>query len=328
MRGGRGIFSVQCAHKSSSRTIGFNTIWELTRSKNLGSVQFALNECKLKDSLRQHCETVHGEFSKSRKQDLHECKICSFRTTFGKRFRRHLASHSDPRPCACQFPRCDYRAKRIDTRKTLGALHVLEYHPCPESGCTYVAKQKSLLINHRKNHNKPFPCVYPDCKKHFSSEAALLNHQRLHDPDRPFQCNSCPQGFTRKHGLATHVQLVHTEAQLFKCPHCNQSRSLHSNLQDHIRRVHKVQDTDCREAGCDFKSCSPYAMAKHKVRHEQTRPFKCEHCACRFNFIQSMKQHIWRKYMVMCSKIRHCFPLPCRILLTQITIAIQTFCQQ
>ena len=134
-------------------------------------------EAKLKDSLNKHLEAVHGELrSKSREQLFQTCQLCDFTTTFNKRFRRHLASHSEERPFPCTFPGCSFRAKRRDSLKTHGKTHSPQEFRCPEPGCSHshVSKNRGPFYVHQRMHNKSFECVFQNCWQKFQKETGLL----------------------------------------------------------------------------------------------------------------------------------------------------------
>ena len=258
-------------------------------------------ESKSKGHLDRHRESFHGDLGESGDKRLRKCKICDFVTRFPDVFKTHVATHSDHRPFACDFPGCTFRSK---WKPHLGLhekrMHVPEQHPCPEPDCPFIAKHKQGLKKHMRAHEKKqFPCVFPECHRKFMTEVAMLNHQRLHDPSREYQCEYCHQRFSTKTSLGTHMRFMHLEEKHIQCPHCDYRTNQRSNLRSHLKRIHQAENVTCSRPGCSFKSCSPYDMMKHSERHNsKTHPFKCKYCAHPYGFthIQSLHKHLRTKH--------------------------------
>ena len=66
----------------------------------------------------------------------------------------------------------------------------LRRFPCPYQDCSYVAKYRSNLWDHKKTHTgeRPYHCTWPDCNMRFSQTHQLKIHQRSHTGERPYQC--------------------------------------------------------------------------------------------------------------------------------------------
>jgi len=118
-------------------------------------------------------------------------------------------------------------------------------------------------LNHRRTapkHNTAGKFECQNCHQIFDRKCEWNKHMDKHE--RPYKCDK-PQcakllGFTYSGGLLRHEREVHSmhggpKEQLF-CPikhckrHTEQGFTRRENLQEHLRRVHKLQDVESIEA--------------------------------------------------------------------------------
>lgn len=53
---------------------------------------------------------------------------------------------------------------------------------------------------------KPFKCVWPDCKRSFARSDELARHKRSHTGERKFECPLCSRKFMRSDHLTKHAK--------------------------------------------------------------------------------------------------------------------------
>ena len=100
-------------------------------------------------------------------------------------------------------------------------------------------KRRSVLKTHiRTNENKPHECK--ECGKQFDRKQILVIHERVHSGDRPYECDICGKRFPIAGNLARH-KVIHTGQKPFVCYICGKGCTQKSNMEAHIRLVHKVE---------------------------------------------------------------------------------------
>lgn len=127
-------------------------------------------------NLDEHYRRVHEQIEPV-KNVL--CSLCGFATKHEAHLARHLQSHSEDRPYACD--KCDKTYKTPDALKK----HISNVH-----------------LNIR-----PHVCTF--CGAGFFERRYLENHKRIHTGEKPFVCTICDQAFSFKAGLYIHTQAQH-----------------------------------------------------------------------------------------------------------------------
>lgn len=100
----------------------------------------------------------------------------------------------------------------------------------------------------------------------------------------------CDKSFFSKYDLAKHV-LTHTKQKDYTCIVCAKSFSRSTLLYRH-EKIHNDADIpryNCTE--CDRVYLNPADFEKHRLTHNKSRPFQCQHCHKSFAFKQGLERH-------------------------------------
>jgi hypothetical protein len=151
---------------------------------------------------------------------------------------------------------------------------------CPRTGCSSIAKFKSLgaLRRHIKNfHDEPLICVVPNClhKKPFARPTDLRRHVNSVHPDsddtkHPCQIDSCGGTYSRKDYLVKHLREKHGiyVCRLQHCPHGTKNRfSTEEEAKEHVDTDHGV--FECAIKACAMAPSSRFTESSLKL-HVQT----------------------------------------------------------
>jgi hypothetical protein len=124
-------------------------------------------------------------------------------------FTRHLLSHSDVRPFACNTCEKKFKLKGDLTKHEFSHKLVKEFI-CNVEGCGKRFTLPGNLARHRKTvHDavKAFTCE--TCSKSFFQSGDLKRHMRIHNNERNFVCKDCGKAFIQKAHLNAHTK-THT----------------------------------------------------------------------------------------------------------------------
>ncbi|TCD60620.1 hypothetical protein EIP91_009766 [Steccherinum ochraceum] len=81
-------------------------------------------------------------------------------------------------------------------------------------------------------------------------------------------CPQCGKQLARQYDLTRHMKIhaSNKEELMFQCPieGCNHATLQKGNLATHMRRHSGWKNQICREEGCDFASCDPAALTRHR----------------------------------------------------------------
>ena len=107
------------------------------------------------------------------------------------------------------------------------------------------------------NESKAFECNV--CSKVFSYQFQLKIYYRTHTGEKPFACETCDIKFSQKYNLATHSDIV--QSQAFKCDICLKVFTCISHLIRHYRTHTGEKSFACQV--CDKKFTQKYDLATH-----------------------------------------------------------------
>ncbi|XP_037088728.1 zinc finger protein 436-like [Pollicipes pollicipes] len=186
------------------------------------------------------------------------------------RLKKHQLVHTDDRPFHCD--KCPKSFKSVHVLNAHQLTHI-NYRPFKCDICLQTFAKKWTLRGHMSTHDRQdgaddLTCT--DCRCSFQDRSTYESHVKIHTGERKWECKVCHRGFAKKLKLRKHM-VVHSQAMLHKChlcdrefrwkeklvkhvmlhtgerpfkccePRCVKSFRAHSDLNVHIRNVHKKQ---------------------------------------------------------------------------------------
>lgn len=122
---------------------------------------------------------------------------------------------------------------------------------CQHEACGQVFTDASNARAHTRSHTgeKPFRCDHPGCNASYGYSSLLSDHKHSHKGDRPFACDwpGCDSAFAQHSNLRRHKR-IHTNEKPFVCDVCYVAFGQSSNLNAHLKRVHKIHRTAEKQA--------------------------------------------------------------------------------
>lgn len=136
---------------------------------------------------------------------------------------------------------CDICGKKFKS-KTSFQKHYDEHLGIvePPAQCTicgaWLKNQHSLRVHHQTHEDTQFACDI--CGKFFKTKKNLSRHKGYwHRRERNLSCSYCDKVFREKRNLDEHMAM-HTDTNLYTCPHCGKESRSKSNMYVHIKRQH------------------------------------------------------------------------------------------
>ncbi|VEN40262.1 unnamed protein product [Callosobruchus maculatus] len=303
----------------------------------LATCEFCRVAFKRKRSLDDHIIKKHPNFVSSVTSKIHECILCTFKTTVRGSFNKHLLIH--PETNASQLITCTHCTATFKNKISLDD-HIIRKHPNFVSSvtskiheCTLCAFKttrsssfnKHLLIHPETNSTQLITCTH--CTATFKNKISLDDHIIRKHPNfvssvtrKIHECTLCAFKTTRSSSFNKHL-LIHPETnstQLITCTHCTATFKNKISLDDHIIRKHpnfvssvtsKIHECTL----CAFKTTVRGSFNKHLLIHPETNSTQlitCTHCTATFKNKISLDDHIIRKHpnfvSSVTSKIHEC----------------------
>ncbi|CAG9857600.1 unnamed protein product [Phyllotreta striolata] len=216
-----------------------------------------------------------------------ECGICEKRFASGNDLRKHIRTHTDERPYACQH--CPLAFRQAGSLKNhVACKHRAALDSTNENAeaqrsfvCAYCAKSfpvKDRLKLHLRTHTGDRPYECPHCQKRFARGGQLIQHVRTHTGSKPYVCLVCRAGFTCSANLKLHMNR-HLEIRDFVCDVCGKRFYRRDALRKHLTCYHAgVKAFRCRVCDKRLKGHLP----QHMRIHERDKPHGCAHCGAKF----------------------------------------------
>ncbi|XP_058449880.1 zinc finger protein 883-like [Malaya genurostris] len=264
-----------------------------------------------KGKLNDHIQRVHLKIG------IPKCDICSKTFTTRSSLERHMISHSDVKPYACD--QCDQSYRRLLLlRQHKSLVHEGKNpHVCTECGKEYRGSQ-ALYFHRLKVHlgrqrpksrharseicklcNDPFPKLsalaehikqehdnekYPfiqcaECPKTFLSAQKLSQHKPIHTDK--YACTKCNIRYSNRTQMQHHMDLKHPDGRKFECHFCGKSYNTTRALSIHIGLHTKEKRFHCEFCQKAFsRNCE---LIIHRRLHTGEKPFQCIGCLKRFS---------------------------------------------
>ncbi|KAG7211992.1 hypothetical protein KM043_011188 [Ampulex compressa] len=252
--------------------------------------------CNAKFARRKHLEAhlfrAHGERIT---KYPHSCDLCS--RSFPKRIllNRHRAKHEYENGRVCS--ECGEMLKaEVDDKEHKENYCVKKHFKC--NRCLQTFSIEQTYLSHIQNHEN-HKCS--ECDVTFASKKKVHEHFKLMHSTKlennkvrngVYFCADCRHTFFKKDDYfrhlesVSHLNKVHREIPIrpmFACSICSKKLISQRALDQHIRRIHK-------ECGKAFKRNS--LLKRHKLSHQQHRPFACVQCNTAFKRSHHLTRHL------------------------------------
>ncbi|XP_023227442.1 zinc finger protein 337-like [Centruroides sculpturatus] len=234
----------------------------------------------------------------------YHCDRCDEKFVRRQQYEQHMTGHDKH---VCTLCNTNFSTKKhfIKHRQMVHGIQIKEEkkHECQI--CNKRFQRPTLLQLHQRIHTgeQPIPCSH--CDKSFRTAKALTKHMKTAshlkhvgekegkniELEKPFLCAQCGAKFYRRQGLLRHMQQLHSDGELFECPHCDYKCKCKTNLKRHME-LH----TDRRRFVCEICGAAFHAFATLKEHnayvHSEVRNFTCEQCGKGFKGRSGLKRHM------------------------------------
>lgn len=176
--------------------------------------------------LMRHIKLKHHGFQNDKNSPVVlSCPHCSYQTTKQHYYDRHQRMHCSKRNFLHQCEQCCYKTHR----KEHLVRHVNNVHgnkrPFLCHLCGKAFKRGDALLQHYQTHseivpseNSSFKCNV--CEKTFRSHSHLLEHQAVHSDTRSILCEMCGASFKTRSVHRKHVLSIHRNPRAYSCDSC------------------------------------------------------------------------------------------------------------
>nr|CAH7767236.1 unnamed protein product [Callosobruchus chinensis] len=266
-------------------------------------------EFKSKRSLDDHILRNHPNSIASVTYKIHECTLCTFKTTRSGWFQEHLLKHPGT-ISNYKFFTCTHCNMTFKTKTSLDN-HVIKKHPNSTSSVTNKI-HRCTECNYKTTKST-------DLKKH------SLKHTEILDTRLLSTCAFCPAGFKSKRSLDQHIVKKHPNCiasvtkKILKCTKCTYKTTISSQLKSHLLK-HSKAPAEPTPSDVTFKRktfLDNHLIKKHLnfISSVTNKIHKCTKCSYKTTISSHFKSHLSRhsKNMLSC--------LPCnRTFERQITL--------
>ena len=180
--------------------------------------------------------------------NLHECKICSYKTIKASQITRHMSIHAKKPRVATPKDKsihscleCNYTTAKVSNFSRHLLTHSnIRKHLCVTCGLSF--KRSDTLKQHLVVHGLESSKSCDICGKICRSQNHLNDHRATHSDLKNFLCHLCGVSFKTKATQLRHLRTVHDNPIIQKCFHCGQKVASVSSLMRHLRTFHAEKD--------------------------------------------------------------------------------------
>ena len=196
------------------------------RGEQLFSCKMCTKTYVNRSNILKHERLAHNKFV---------CKLCKERFSDKRDFHLHKEFHMRGNKFACEI--CD---KTFISRRNVRRHQRVSHKTFTCKNCDEQFSDERDFEAHRQTHEgeTKFPCKY--CEKTFTRKSNAKKHARI--THKNFICEICKEQFTDKIKFHSHKNF-HKYGESFACPFCNMNLSRRANLENHLRTIHKIEQT-------------------------------------------------------------------------------------
>ena len=200
--------------------------------------------------------------------------------------------------CSKKFPSMSHLKRHEDS------IHYEIKSTCSLCGLQF--SREDNLESHKKSvhddsETNEYHCELSNCQEIFTKKSNFERHQKT----KPRECAICTEVFCTLKQLQQHNKSAHSK---FRCQKCDQSFTLLSDLNKHLKENLKAVNGSFKNQCdvCDKVCCTKIDLLKHKkLKHRDSSEkaeFECNHCQKTFKSRFGFKSHTVNREEKYCSK--------------------------
>lgn len=171
---------------------------------------------------------------------VYSCSRCSYTTSHGAFYRRHIQDHEKPEIIECPF--CPYTIAYSDKRLFRNHLfgHLEESLHC--SRCDFSSKSLESYKRHVFTHTNTFSCAHCNftTKHSISLREHVAKHEADAQPEAEVRCAACGSKMVSKNHYRRHLSEKHPDGTDMPCSKCNYVTKKIRNFKRHMLITHSV----------------------------------------------------------------------------------------
>lgn len=210
---------------------------------------------------------------------IYECFFCRLKFAGKNTYKNHACL---VRQVQCEVEGCE----KMFTKQSGYSQHIMKVHGHLKMSKHFCPLCKQVIVvsdtqfkQHCKQCNKEFSKKQQNieceiCKKQCKNLKSYTVHKMFHDSRNliknsdgsaslfgsvkgPVICELCGRSFTNGQGLRAHkknVHLIDSKGEVYQCDICSKKRPTKRSLFNHMRNVHRKQETPCNVCGKVFRT--------------------------------------------------------------------------
>nr|CAH7724008.1 unnamed protein product [Callosobruchus chinensis] len=287
---------------------------------------------KSKQIIDDHVLKKHPEFIASVKSKIHECGLCTYKTTIKLELDRHMLKHPETESGykhKFKSSACLHCEKSFTSKATMDD-HIIRKHPeFMESVTSKVHECKVCLfkttnkrqfelhtLRHPDSYSSYKPSTCPHCNAEFNTKRGLDDHIVKKHPafiqsvtSKIHECKVCFYRTTLKNHFNSHMFNHPGERASYNfntCIHCTAVFRTSAARDNHILKKHPECTASVTRRVYECKVCIYKTTCKDKFdRHMSTHPEEnscanlstCMHCKEVFRNRKDLGEHIWKQHI-------------------------------